>query len=584
MVQLRRISNTNRDIEDKVNYFIDRFLHMATFSGFDYRLEIENHHSLVEKILYNVTSGTLPTSDIHETYFKHELFQNEDFWARYPIFTKVKQYFDQYLSTTKKQLREEITTNPDFINALDQLRRQLITNEREFIYEAMWSHMLCQYPLNEHEHIAKIDMISRWMVSEAYFSGMTFTDLHEAVNRIFAKDKNVPFPFPPEIKTAQQRRKFLEAGTLENQLAGFKRTMERDNERCLVLMKASADAIFPEDIFFAYDDVTIIGSEHPKIVELRRVKADKDYFTEYLAPGQHSFILAEISYFSADSVRQLMYQRTQKSLEYLSAIAGCQVELDRNGAFVGLTKRWKVKAFSLPVLPQKKRLTPENLADLKNSPYQVLEKYRNSPATKWFLGNESSFIEAHRRNSISGYWKYLEALLPLGPEGKKQVKSTVSLLLILNEMLNQKQRVIQTLYDTVSFFGGGDQLFGIPWEDLKKTRKALQRGLIPMAIRKSKYPFVRELLRELDNSDTVDHLRNSVEYYKAILIEAYSVRNHEFHGGKANRSAAVKLKRTMPRLVQRIRWIIMDAIKESPELTFPEIIDVLRNRARAKLS
>jgi len=578
MTHFNQITNDNRDIQDKVNYFIDRFLHMNSFAGLDYRLEIENHLSLIEKIHFNLTHGTKPSSDIHETYFKHGLLEDNEFWQPYPTFQKTKNYFDKYLSGNKKQ-REAIATDTEFIQVVQSLRDELYQKEREFIYHAMWSHMRCPYPLYEHEHIEKIDIVSKWMVSEAYFSGMTYTDLNEAIRRIFKKDNTGLFPFPPEVRTKVQKKKFLAAGVLDNQLSGFKRTMERNNQQYLFLMKIFGNAIFPTDIDFSYDGVSILGSEHPRIQKLRQTTAAKDYFQQYLAPGDHSFILVEISYFSIDSIRELIYRHSQKQLDYFSAICRCQLELDPNGGFISLSKRGKIQAFNLPLRPERKKLTQDVIEDLKNNPHQNLAKLSESPSQQWFLQHESLFVEAHRSSSISAYWKYLEALLPSNGKTGRQIKSTVSQLLVLNETFSIKQRIIGTLYSTLDFFSGGDQLFGIPWDELPKARKQLQKDRIPKQIQNSDYPFVKELLKELRDTDSVQHRQKSVAYYKNILIETYSIRNHEFHGGHAHPSAIIKLRCTLPRLIQRLRWVLMDGIKANPHYNFPQLIESLSETA-----
>ncbi|RZJ91508.1 MAG: hypothetical protein EOO20_04805 [Chryseobacterium sp.] len=345
-------------------------------------------------------------------------------------------------------------------------------------------------------------------------------------------------------------------------------------------MKAFAVETFPDDFFLNYRGVSFFGKNHPKIVKLKsELEQDRD-FSVFFESGNFIFVAAKLEYFSFSSIHEQMKFIVSDQLSYLSAALYSEVQLDKRKNFLVLNSKWKKVGYNINLQEGKIHFSANRLNSLHDNPFTILSKTRNSQAKDWFLNYEPIFIQAFKNNNISMMWQYLEALLPSDDKGEKQIKSLVPTLLLLNEKFNARQRVIKTLYDSLDFLSGGSELLNIPFEDLSSIRKLLEKDKVHPSIIQSDYPFIMELVRvlntEIDEANTV----NITTYYKSILIEAYNIRNFDIHSGKADLKSMLKIQRTLPRMIVRLRWIIMDEIKENPHVPFHILISTLIKKAQ----
>ncbi|RZK70169.1 MAG: hypothetical protein EOO85_21420 [Pedobacter sp.] len=201
MPALKKISNTNQSVADKVNYFIDRFTHSNQYGGYEFHLEIENQLSLIEKIYFNLNADPNYKREIFEVYFSHEIINKEDLWTEFPSYKKVLPVFKSYLAATKKE-RPRILDSSSFNRDLESLTAELRHQMPDVLFNALMSNILCKYGIHEHQHIEKLDFISRMIVSEGLFSGKSMTEISEIVDRIFNKqEKNIRYQYQNHLST-----------------------------------------------------------------------------------------------------------------------------------------------------------------------------------------------------------------------------------------------------------------------------------------------------------------------------------------------------------------------------------------------
>lgn len=580
MPALQNITNTNKLIEDKVNYFIDRFNHTNAYSGYEQQFEIETQLSLVEKIYYNLKSDSELRSEIFEFYFSHELLQAEGLWKDLKSYNRVLFVIKSFQSALKKDklaILDKASFHQDLKILLDELKHKT----SEILFKALMSIIVCKYPLSEHEHIAKLNTIARLIISESLFSGKTQVEISQAVSNIFTKEK-FSFPFPNEVKLGQ-RKKFLSENNLQNQLSGFKSMMQPNIKSGLAIVRIYGGLIFSEDFEFKYDGVKFLGAKHASIEKFKQTLPDKDYFRGFFKPDGFIFAIASIQYFSYSSIRLHADREVSLALNYLNSVLGGAMQQEQADNYIVINSKWKLKEYNLSLFKSQKKIDVYNLRQLKDNPTEILKGVRGSESKDWFLSHEPLYVQVFQSKRISAYWQYLEALLPRDIDGKKQVKDLLSNLLLLNEKENISFRVNRALSSAVDFFNGGEKLFNIPFEKLHDAQRELAKGRIPNQIKNSKYPFVVELLNEIKASRSTEIYKQAKDYYYGILVEAYNVRNFHVHAGITNRNSEIKVLRALPRMIARLRWLIMDHIKLHPKVPFQLLISDLNDQANKML-
>lgn len=579
MPQLKQISNENPVIENKVNYFIDRFFHVNTYGGFEPGLDIENQLSLVEKINFHLTEDDQIRPDIFEVYFSNELFKEEDLWIETPSFKKVQRIIQEYLAADDRS-RLRLLDGASLRRDLQNLETELTYKMPDILFDGLMSVIQCSMDIDEHEHVEKLNLFARLIVSEGYFSGKIRKEISDIVSRIFYKERN-DFPFPSEVKP-NKRKKYLNQNNLTNQLSGFKTIMQKQNQSNFVLMKVYADLGLKSDFEFKYNDTTYYGKKHP---QLEKLKSDSELIG-FFSADEYIIVRKKIEYFTESSILERMVTETKASLEYLAAVLGTNFELEKNENFLIINTKWECKGYHIIKMGKIRNGLGNETQRLNENPFEILSKVKASPSKDWLFKHEPLFVQAQRQQNITGYWQYLEALLPKNEQNKKQIRSLLPNILILTEKKNIEYRVISALYNSLDVFGNGAALLKMEYSDFLTARKQLFKGKIPKQVSSSNYPFIKQLLIAYNSKLDASYIEQVKSYYKLILTEGYSIRNFYIHSGFTNKKSEIKILKSLPQLVFRLRGLIFEQIKESPELPFNLLIEkmhkkslVMQNRA-----
>ena len=75
MAMIKRITNPDPLIEEKVNYFLDRVTHAVDYAGWQEPLELESPTALIEKILFRLQKDTEYRLKYLDNYFKQSFFE-----------------------------------------------------------------------------------------------------------------------------------------------------------------------------------------------------------------------------------------------------------------------------------------------------------------------------------------------------------------------------------------------------------------------------------------------------------------------------------------------------------------------------
>jgi hypothetical protein len=114
--------------------------------------------------------------------------------------------------------------------------------------------------------------------------------------------------------------------------------------------------------------------------------------------------------------------------------------------------------------------------------------------------------------------------------------------------------------------------------------KVLNRKVNILSLEKKiKSPFLRYAIDYYKEFDSIKQNRNWNEYMQSLILELYEYRNSKLHTGMVNSFADIKLKETLPIIVNKVRWDLIYTCKANPDLSFKEIINLLtENKSRVK--
>ncbi|WP_448635395.1 hypothetical protein [Pedobacter panaciterrae] len=168
-----RITNENISVQEKVNYFIARFNYFLSNAGISFQFDVESQLSLLEKVDFQIKGNLDNCVTYVDEYFKDPLFDNEELWENYSLFTELKKYINDYYNsppnTSTKNHKKGILMGSGFHEVLEKLILELKDKMADNLGEDLISVFQCQYPLTEHDHIYKLNLLAQLIISGGFF-------------------------------------------------------------------------------------------------------------------------------------------------------------------------------------------------------------------------------------------------------------------------------------------------------------------------------------------------------------------------------------------------------------------------------
>jgi len=581
MPRINAITNPNKLIEKKINYFLDRLNHYVTYVGWQWHLEMESPTSLIEKILFRLTQDTEFRLEYLDNYFKNVFFTADTIWDQYSTFPAVKKVVGAYnlVGNAKNRKGEKIALidSATFQNNLKQLLQELVHKLPNDLIDGILSITICGHDLNDnvrdrtltHEDLFRSYALT--LVCEYLYRGRTRKEIGEIISNVFSKDIQ-KFPFPPHLTTRKQKEKHLVESELKNQLHGFSNTLKLTPHKGTIMIKVFG-GVFPDSFEFKYNKVKFWAKDHPSILELRQKMPTAD-LQDFFTDGDYILATTELTWLSQDSLLRQLKNVVRSELFFLSAILDRDFSVDTTNNFVRVTSKMEYKGSAWSSRNFHNVSTAQSLETLNDNGYHVLRKVKGR-AVDWFLNCEPLFVNAHKTESISDYWLYMEALLSVNRKDK-MVKGLVSSIILSSEKLIRDRRILTTLSNYFTPSSGAMGLLNISSERWRKLHRELRKGRIAKDVRTFTYPFIQELIKEYDSNMDSSYYKNAKDYYYRMLTEAYEYRNFHVHRGRANEKSKIKLIATLPNIVVRMRWAIFKELKKgSHDIPFNVLIDKL---------
>lgn len=579
MSSINRISNPNKLVETKVNYFIDRMVHFVNYVGLSHHFEIFSPILLIEKLIFRLEQGGRFRPEYTDSDFSLPFFTQETFWERYRGFQKVQEAVIQYNqitgegATSKKRM---IATDPTFLQALKELLEHLNESFNKDLVSVIYATVQCPHELQDiipdqkETHATLLTACADLLASEYLVRGYLKSEIFEIINNVFSRDER--FPFPDDITTEDQKKEFLEKRELSNQLQGFANATTLQPQRGVIMIKVYGGN-FPGEFQLRCEKVIFYGKEHPFVLKLKSKMSAEDAGS-FFEEAEYLLATTSVEWYSNNSLLENVKSIVRKELSVLNIGLERVFNVDNTNNYLHLSIYGGFKGMAWSSRKYQNSFAESSLQRLSDNAYQILRK-RKGPAVDWFLQYEPFFLNALVDKSMPQYWHYLETLLT--PPGEdKSVKDSMAAILLSSEREMKKQRIVNTLQNAFLFFSRGYDFLDASSERRNAINKELETGIIPEEIRAVTYPFIAELVKDFDTDITTEELKKAEDYYYRIMLETYELRNFFIHRGVMSEKQRRKITYTLPLIVARVRSAFFkELITISNDKTFDQITKTL---------
>jgi len=198
MPRINRITNLNKLVEKKINYFLDRLNHSVTYTGWEWNLEMESPTALTEKILFRLREDIEIRLIYFDNYFQNTFFMTDKLWDHYKTFKAVKAVVMDYNSKTNLQQKKDLINPPAFKHNLELLHQDLLAKMPHDLIEGILSITVCRHDLNDlvegstENHATYYKFYTLTLVSEYLYRGCFLVNPACCnIKRFISNDRNV---------------------------------------------------------------------------------------------------------------------------------------------------------------------------------------------------------------------------------------------------------------------------------------------------------------------------------------------------------------------------------------------------------
>lgn len=565
------LTNPNKNIEEKANFFADYFHFFAKESGKLMETEPENVLSIVEKILFQLENNR---SNIRTQYItnhlNHTLLKDISFLNLFPAFKKLRPFISKYLAIEdidKRKLPKLrlawLKDNIGFRNSLMEFHEQLGNSMFEVSMREIIKMLSCEHNLKKHQKALK--SLTQVLVSELIMKGRTKKDIINVFDRILNKMVD-SFPFPKSINTSEAKLKHLANLDFYKQFRALVDYYLEDKKAGNIYLKVQGASLKANEEF-QYSGIRFISSIHSEFQTiLEHTKEYEQYYCDTYFGGDNYFVAIIHVKAYAEISSEPVLNKLHNAINYLELIISNKLSVDHTKFLIGYDSGQSDFKFS--GRPDMYVITGEDIKAIQDNPFNFLE-HINSAAKELLLRNEKTYINAILRNDIDGLWKYLENLYP---QSSDKVMRAISEILLLNEKKYRQIGFVNSLRNNSIPWQFNYHKLGISpdtyltfYNNLMSKHKEFVKLL--------NYPLFNEISHMLNLRHTKNRYLLMNEFYKKILMELYENRNFIAHQNIINDRARQKILEVMPVLLKRFRWILFEYIRKNPTFTMSQVIE-----------
>ncbi len=573
MTYLNRIYNPDKLIEGKVNFFADYFNFVASqIENSDY-LDVENHLSLMEKIIFQLDTNPDNCQKYIERYLRHPLIHLENrYFKDYKNYSLVAELIKEYLiQGSDRKKKKFLNQNSCF---RDSLKRFSIELKKVMVKKALKeiiSYLKCGHNLSEH----KKDLIhhTNVLVSEFLFSNKAKDDITKTFSKIIARDINT-FPFPEDLlkrnknNLEQAKKEYLGKRTFRQQFEGILHYLKDTSEKSYYIFRIYNIKAF-DNFRFKYENVTFYHPNHKKLTILRKEKRELLGF-DFFKKKNMIIAIVKVDSSSKKIGKKIAVNKIKKELQFLDYKCGSNSLIETEFYFI--TSNFKDFGFSLNLKESGYKITVSNNNSLMANPF-ILLKNVNEVCKSHFLTYEYICVEALVSKNPEDYWRYFESLLKVVTSKPAEVIDLVCSILVIDAYKNENTLIDNYIINCAAN-SHYSKLNMTQTEYLKMLNSRVSD--VSRIVKKSNHTFLN-YLNEKRGETSDSNIVDLKSFYSRVLWECYSQRNSFLHDNLRNDEGLVLIDVKMDGLIKRFRKTLMDSMVSSSNLSFVQLIDSLIN-------
>ena len=311
MINLHQITHDNKLVAEKVNFFSDYFTYVKNNIGKSFFLPLENHLSIIEKIIFQIETNPKNNIKYINNYINNPLLRkNNKYFKQYKNYNQIINYFSKYNKTENK--KDWIKNNPDFLKSLKRFKTELKKIMFKKALKEIISFLKCPHKLTY--HINDIIYNTNILVSELILNSDAKDDIN-IFSKILSKDLET-FPFPKNIKTKKNKTLFLKNLTFDEQLNGIYNWFKEKGVNEYFIFKAF-DVDAEKDFKFKYNDVTFYSLNHQKLTKLKKL-INKEFFKDFFDDNNAIIASVRVKYSNNSYGKLLALNKINNAIKYLN--------------------------------------------------------------------------------------------------------------------------------------------------------------------------------------------------------------------------------------------------------------------------
>jgi len=593
-MKINGITNKNKNLEEKINFFFDYFSFANQFIGTMPFLPLDTPISILDKIHFQLSENR--KNRFHIYTLNHLLnfdFFDTTLFNGFNSFSEFKSQHDRLkLSINDNTNNGKIKWknvkpifDSNFTDSVENFRNELNKDFLNHLLKVIYTQIVCPHSLRSHKkslsHMAVI------LAASFRLKGHSLKTTQEIVGKILTNsiDKAI-LPIELQNSDRQSKENFLNASTFKEQFDRLGILYDAiDNNFGFFLLKI--DNCYPyhnqEKTFkLAYEDVTFISPKHSDLKHLRKKArlndGDNKYSTwnEYFFLGKKYIIAYVKVYFEDDKEGvRIALGKINQAVNFLKVSKKGKINLIVNQSGYMITEDFKSFRGS--------KSLSDNLPDFldQDTLKQNLELdglSSTNPLIEYFLSYENLYHICVLENSPSKYWQYLECLLPKEKNtGDNQIKKIVKIArknsrrYIRRSMASAVGLSIAPLHSTgLRSWSREEQI--IFYNQMRKQTDRIDVFLISKKniIDNQAIKFI---ISQLQSEFSKKKLEDWLRFLDSILTECQEYRNQEVHKFKVNPFLDKKLKMILPDFIDGLRWIIVDIFERKPNANIEDVFE-----------
>jgi len=554
-------------VQEKLRYFADYFNFTAINIGKMERLALDNHISILDKLLFHLGQNKKYRHDYVEAYLTHALWHDTKLisgFEAYGAFDRKRRKYPIAESGASK--KRWVTVNE---KALGRSARALLRTLTQHLFrktlDTIVARVLCGCDLTKHQ--VEIESLIRTLVSQYVFAGNSREDIVELFSRIITRDAK-KYPFPKALAKApdEEKQQYLANLKLRAQLRAVHHHLQREAQHGVYIFRLIGITA-PDDFMFTYDRVTFIHPKHPKLAQIVAQFKDDKFRDGYL--DREDCLIATIRVKHKSPTEALLHaaEIVRTEMDYLKAQVGDQFFLETKSHLEtrDYSRAWGSISFD-------KGLTRIHNMDrdrLLDTPHRALRRVKGS-AKQTILKHELLFIKASTSRLPSDCWHYIEAMLNPVDEHSGAIRRAGVAVLLKDQSKVERRTLHSYLINATSHLATSKELLGLSdktWELLYRTPYNREAQFMNLVEQHVSTPIIKRLVQMYRDS-----VSSSAAYLDLLFLECLGQRNSMTHSNEFHGPSMISCKRTSVGLAARLRLSIVTLTRENPKLGYREIL------------